>query len=227
MIKNRAFTILELLVVLAVIGVFSAIAYPNVSSWIADRNVKNAAFETVAFVKDRKSEVTSGKYGMTQILFNRQLQVFTMSPNKFIEIYKSTNSPFSSHKQNYTCGFGDTAGFTRQNQYDKEDFGPYVQESNVHIYPSAWHNPTRTAVCITKDGSISYYRPNQNGRIKDQSTGQMVDFFLFCSKSNSTERSCKYNSNLEYRYMITLDRFQNMKVFRYNKSKNKWNKVDG
>jgi len=227
MIKNRAFTILELLVVLAVIGVFSAIAYPNVSSWIADRNVKNAAFETVAFVKDRKSEVTSGKYGMTQILFNRQLQVFTMSPNKFIEIYKSANSPFSSHKQNYTCGFGDTAGFTRQNQYDKEDFGPYVQESDVHIYPSAWHNPTRTAVCITKDGSISYYRPNQNGRIKDQSTGQMVDFFLFCSKSNSTERSCKYNSNLEYRYMITLDRFQNMKVFRYNKSKNKWNKVDG
>ena len=227
MIKNRAFTILELLVVLAVIGVFSAIAYPNVSGWIADRNVKNAAFETVAFVKDRKSEVTSGKYGMTQILFNRQLQVFTMSPNKFIEIYKSTNSPFSSHKQNYTCGFGDTAGFTRQNQYDKEDFGPYVQESDVHIYPSAWHNPMRTAVCITKDGSISYYRPNQNGRIKDQSTGQMVDFFLFCSKSNSTERSCKYNSNLEYRYMITLDRFQNMKVFRYNKNKNKWNKIDG
>jgi len=227
MIKNRAFTILELLVVLAVIGVFSAIAYPNVSSWIADRNVKNAAFETVAFVKDRKSEVTSGKYGMTQILFNRQLQVFTMSPNKFIEIYKSTNSPFSSHKQNYTCGFGDTAGFTRQNQYDKEDFGPYVQESDVHIYPSAWHNPTRTAVCITKDGSISYYRPNQNGRIKDQSTGQMVDFFLFCSKSNSTERSCKYNSNLEYRYMITLDKFQNTKVFKYNKNKNKWNKIDG
>ena len=227
MIKNRAFTILELLVVLAVIGVFSAIAYPNVTGWIADRNVKNAAFETVAFVKDRKSEVTSGKYGMTQILFNRQLQVFTMSPDKFIEIYKSTSSPFSSHKQNYTCGFGDTAGFTRQNQYDKEDFGPYVQESNVHIYPSAWHNPMRTAVCITKDGSISYYRPNQNGRIKDQSTGQMVDFFLFCSKSNSTESSCKYNSNLEYRYMITLDRFQNMKVFRYNKNKNKWNKIDG
>tara|TARA_X000000950_G_scaffold208167_1_gene250319 strand:+ start:220 stop:903 length:684 start_codon:yes stop_codon:yes gene_type:complete len=227
MIKNRAFTILELLVVLAVIGVFSAIAYPNVTGWIADRNVKNVAFETVAFVKDRKSEVTSGKYGMTQILFNRQLQVFTMSPDKFIEIYKSTSSPFSSHKQNYTCGFGDTAGFTRQNQYDKEDFGPYVQESNVHIYPSAWHNPMRTAVCITKDGSISYFRPNQNGRIKDQSTGQMVDFFLFCSKSNSTESSCKYNSNLEYRYMITLDRFQNMKVFRYNKNKNKWNKIDG
>ena len=164
---------------------------------------------------------------MVQILFNRQLQVFTMSPERFFEIYKSINSPFSSHKQNYTCGFGDTAGFTRQNQYDKEDFGPYVPDSNVHIYPSAWHNPMRTAVCITKDGSISYFRPNQNGRIRDQSTGQMVDYFLFCSKSNSTESSCKYNSNLENRYMITFDKFQNMKVFKYNKNKNKWNKVDG
>ena len=225
--NKKAFTILELLVVLAVIGVFAVIAYPNISNWITDRNVKKEVYETVTFIKERKAEVTSGKYGMTQILFNRQLQVFTMSPDKFTEIYKSNNSPFSSLKQNYTCGFGDTAGFTRQNQYDKEDFGPYVQESDVHIYPSSWHNPMRTAVCITKDGSISYYRPNQNGRIKDQSTGQMVDLFLFCSKSNSTEKSCKYNSNLEYRYMITLDRFQNMKVFRYNKSKNKWNKVDG
>ena len=32
--KKNAFTILELLVVLAVIGVFSAIAYPNISNWI-------------------------------------------------------------------------------------------------------------------------------------------------------------------------------------------------
>ena len=100
MIKNRAFTILELLVVLAVIGVFSAIAYPNVSGWIADRNVKNAAFETVAFVKDRKSEVTSGKYGMVQVLLNDQLEVFTMSPEKFSDIYKDFSSPYPSHKQN-------------------------------------------------------------------------------------------------------------------------------
>ena len=225
--NKKAFTILELLVVLAVMGVFVAVAYPNISNWITDRNVKKEVYETVTFIKERKAEVTSGKYGMVQILFNRQLQVFTMSPERFIEIYKSINSPFSSHKQNYTCGFGDTAGFTRQNQYDKEDFGPYVSESNVHIYPSAWHNPMRTAVCITKDGSISYFQPNQNGRIKDQSTGQMVDYFLFCSKSNSTERSCNYNSSLEHRYMVTLDKFQNTKVFKYNKNKNKWNKIDG
>ena len=225
--KKKGFTIIELLVVLAVIGVFSAIAYPNISNWIADRNVKKEVYETVAFIKERKTEVTSGKYGMVQVLLNRQLQVFTMSPEKFSQIYKGFNSPYASHKQNYTCGFGDTAGFTRQNQYDKEDFGPYVSDSNVHIYPSAWHNPSRTTVCITKDGSIKYYQPSQNGRTKDNTTNQWVDYFVFCSKLNTTEKTCNYNSNHEHRYMITLDRFQNIKIFKYNKSKNKWMKIDG
>ena len=44
--RTRAFTILELLVVLAVLGVFSAIAYPNISSWITDREVKKEVYET-------------------------------------------------------------------------------------------------------------------------------------------------------------------------------------
>ena len=224
---NKAFSIIELLVVLAVIGVFVGIAYPNISNWITDRNVKKEVYETVTFIKERKAEVTSGKYGMTQVLLNRQLQVFTMSPEKYFQIYKGFNSPFSTHKQNFTCGFGDTAGFTRQNQYDVEDFGVYVPDSNVHIYPSAWHNPTRTAICITKDGSIKYDKPNQNARIKDDATGKMVDYFLFCSKSNTTESTCKYNSSSDYRYMITLDRFQNIKVFKYSKNKNKWIKIDG
>ena len=40
----KAFTILELLVVLVVMGVFTAIAYPNISNWISDRNVKKEAY---------------------------------------------------------------------------------------------------------------------------------------------------------------------------------------
>jgi len=76
-IKNKkAFTIIELLVVLAVIGVFSAFAYPNISNWINDRNVKKEVYETISFIKERKSEVTSGKYGMIQVLLNDQLEVF-------------------------------------------------------------------------------------------------------------------------------------------------------
>ena len=56
---------------------------------------------------------------MTQIVLNRQLLVFTMSPEKFFEIYKGFNSPYPTHKKNYTCGFSDTAGFTNQVKFCK------------------------------------------------------------------------------------------------------------
>jgi prepilin-type N-terminal cleavage/methylation domain-containing protein len=223
----KGFTIIELLVVLAVIGVFAGIAYPNISNWITDRNVKKEVYETVTFIKERKSEVTSGKYGMVQVLLNDQLEVFTMSPEKFSDIYKDFSSPYPSHKQNYTCGFSDTAGFTIESKYSSHDFGVNASNSNVNVYPSAYHNPMRTAICITKDGSIDYYRPNQNFQVSDNATGKKVDAFVFCSKSNTQDSWCNYNSNYDFRYMITLDRFQNIKVFKYSKNKNKWIKIDG
>ena len=228
--KSNGFTIIELLVVLAVIGVFAGIAYPNISNWITDRNVKKEVYETVTFIKERKAEVTSGKYGMVQVLLNDQLEVFTMSPEKFSDIYKDFSSPYPSHKQNYTCGFSDTAGFTIESKYSSHDFGVNASNSNVNVYPSAYHNPMRSAICITKDGSIDYYRPNQNFQVNDDATGKKVDAFVFCSKSNTTESTCKYNSSSDYRYMITLDRFQNIKVFKYSKKytkNNGWMKIDG
>ena len=223
----KGFTIIELLVVLAVLGVFVSFAYPNISNWIKDREVKKEVYDTVIFIKERKKEVTSGKYGMTQVLLNDQLEVFTMSPETYFQIYKGFSSRYPTHKQNYTCGFSDTAGFTIESKYSSHDFGVNASNSNVNVYPSAQHNPMRSAICITKDGSIEYDKQYQNFRTKDEATGSEVDAFVFCSKSNTTESTCKYNSSSDYRYMITLDRFQNIKVFKYSKNKNKWIKIDG
>ena len=225
--KSNGFTIIELLVVLAVIGVFAGIAYPNISNWIKDRNVKKEVYKTIAFIKERKAEVTNGKYAMVQVLLNDQLEVFTMSQEKYFQIYKGFNSPYTNHKQNYTCGFSSTAGFTIESKYSSHDFGVNASNSNVNVYPSAYHNPMRSAICITKDGSIAYDKPNQNFRVNDDATGKKVDAFVFCSKSNTKDSWCNYNSNYDFRYMITLDRFQNIKVFKYSKSKNKWMKIDG
>ena len=226
----KGFTILELLVVLAVIGVFTVIAYPNISNWITDLNVKKEVYETVTFIKERKAEVTNGKYGMVQVLLNDQLEVFTMSPEIFSDIYKDFSSPYPTHKQNYTCGFSDTAGFTIESKYSSHDFGVNASNSNVNVYPSAYHNPMRTAICITKDGSIKYDKQNQNFQIDDNATGKKVDAFVFCSKSNTQDSWCNYNSNYDFRYMITLDRFQNIKIFKYSKKytkNNGWMLIDG
>ena len=56
----KGFTIIELLVVLVVLGVFSAVAYPNITKWITDREVKKEAYEVISYLKERKNEVQTG-----------------------------------------------------------------------------------------------------------------------------------------------------------------------
>ena len=69
-IKNvTAFTLLELLVVIALLGVFSAIAYPNISNWITDREVRSEAYEFVAEINQVKSKVMSGEYALGMVHF--------------------------------------------------------------------------------------------------------------------------------------------------------------
>ena len=83
--KKNAFTILELLVVLAVIGVFAAVAYPNISNWIADRNVKKEAYEVIGYLKERKNEVQTGQYGMLQVVMNWRIHTLKMTNEDFFK----------------------------------------------------------------------------------------------------------------------------------------------
>ena len=220
----KGFTIIELLVVLAVIGVFSAIAYPNISNWITDRDVKKEVYETVTFIKEIKSKVKNGEYGMIQLSLQPDLEVYTMSKVNFINTYKGFSN--SSYKTNSQCSYGTMqSGFVRNRSLETLKLGYY---SNVHVYPNAAHNPTNTVLCITQDDSIIYNRLRKTE--KDPETGEIVDIFIFCSKSNSTQYSCKYNTNLDYMYKITINQSVNTKVYKYSKkySKNKgWMRIDG
>lgn len=223
--KKNAFTILELLVVLAVIGVFSAVAYPKISNWITDRNVKKEVYETVAFIKDRKAEVTSGKFGMTQIALKPNLEVYTMSPEMFFNTYQDISSS-SSYKTNKQCDYGSKqSGFTRNRSLETLKLSVSNNDSNVHVYPNAAHNPVGTFLCITKDGTIKFMRLRKTD--KDPKTNQNVDMFIFCSKSNTNQNTCKFDANYDFMYKLNIDNFQNIKVYKKNKKKNSWIKIDG
>jgi len=210
--RTRGFTILELLVVLAVLGVFSAIAYPNISSWITDREVKKEVYETVSFIKERKAEVTSGKYGMTQLALKPNLEVYTMSPQNFFNTYQNISSS-SSYKTNKQCDYGwRQSGFSRNRNLETLKLSVSNNDSDVHVYPNGAHNPSGTFLCITKDASIKFMRLRKTDR--DPATNQNVDMFVFCSKSNTDQNTCKFNANFDYMYKLNIDRFQNIKVYK-------------
>ena len=221
--KIRGFTILELLVVLVVMGVFTTIAYPNISSWITDREVKKEVYETVTFIKERKAEVTSGKYGMTQIVLKPNLEVYTMSPQNFFNTYQNISSS-SSYKTNKQCDYASRqSGFSRNSSLETLSFP--INVSEVQVYPNGAHNPSATYLCITKDASIKFMQLRKTDR--DPDTNQNVDMFVFCSNSNTTQNTCKFDANYDFMYKLNIDNFQNIKVYKKNKNKNSWMKIDG
>ena len=221
----KALTILELLVVIAIIGVFSVVAYPNISKWITDRDVKKEVYETINYIKEMKVLADSGQYGIVQLSLKPNLEVYTMSNEDYFNTYKSISTN-NSFKRNYQCSYGTMQnGFKRNTNLESLKLSVSNNDSSVHVYPNAAHNPTSTVLCLTKDNSISYMRLRKTER--DPETGQNVDIFVFCSKSNSTQYSCKYDARLDFMYKITINKNVNIKIFKLNKKNGQWKKIDG
>ena len=222
---TKALTIIELLVVIVIIGIFSVVAYPNISKWITDRDVKKEVYETINYIKEMKVLADSGQYGIVQLSLKPNLEVYTMSNEDYFNTYKSISTN-NSFKRNYQCSYGTMQnGFQRNTSLESLKLSVSNNDSSVHVYPNAAHNPTSTVLCLTKDNSISYMRLRKTER--DPETGQNVDIFIFCSKSNSTQYSCKYDARLDFMYKITINKNVNMKIFKLNKKNGQWKKIDG
>ena len=69
--KNiKGFNLLELLVVLSIVGILSAIAYPNFTGWYKERQVRSGAEKIRALMKNILIQTDRGTFGYVQVLFD-------------------------------------------------------------------------------------------------------------------------------------------------------------
>ena len=211
--KNRAFTILEILVDLAVIGVFSAITYPNITSWITDRAVKEQTYKFVSEIKEMKSKVTSSEYALAMIRFTGGGDFEYASMNKYFMTADDYNHNYSG--SNYVGGNNlYTCDYSTSNQRYQSPTTFTSQEvrhwPNIHM-------------CISKDGTKKGVLNQTN-----PATGvtRSLGLVIFCSPTNTTKgggsNRCNDTNKNDYRYMVTWDVFTNLKVYKYNKGKDQW-----
>ena len=218
--NHKGFSLIELLVVILLIGILSGIAFPNIKKWMTDRQVNKEVYDVVTYLDERKSDAVSGKFGMVQVILKPNLEIYTMSNENYFNTYKNISAN-NAYKSQGTCGYGTKqAGFSRNKNLETLKLSVSNNDSSVHVYPNAAHNPTGTVLCITKDGLLKYNKLRKTE--KDPSTGKYVDIFIFCSKTNTNQNTCNYNARYDFMYKITLDRFLNIKIYKYNKKKNTW-----
>ena len=226
-IKYKAFTIIELLVVLAIIGIFSAIAYPNVSSWITDREVKKEVYDVVNLINERKSDVMNGKYGMVQIRLKPGVEIYNMSQDHFFNTYKNITSN-NKFKTNKICDYqwrGRGMSTLVRDRTAEMSLSVNSKESKVYAWQQA-----EAVMCITKEVIIKFsssYSGEKNLSEQDPDSGERIEYFIFCSKTNTTQRTCKRNIKKDYQYKITWNRIINqIKVYKYRKD-DEWVLIDG
>ena len=66
--KNiKGFNVLEVIVVLAIVGLISAVAYPKITHWNAQRQVYSAASKIKTLFTNINAQVQRGLYGFVQI----------------------------------------------------------------------------------------------------------------------------------------------------------------
>ena len=65
--KIKGFNVLELIVVVALIGVISAIGYPNFSEWRKDRETRSAVLSIKSLIEGINSQVQRGQYAFVQV----------------------------------------------------------------------------------------------------------------------------------------------------------------
>lgn len=225
--KNKAFSIIELLVVLAIFGIIAFFSYPAIQNWVADREVKKEVLDFVEYFDEKKSEVQNGKYGV--LVIGQTSPEQAKSSNYYI-----TNEEFSIQmkvpadsrtNRNKPGQYGNKSimNFYKmcpgspQNSPDArwitDQSGAFQWSSDVYTWPNKKY-------CVSKDALLF------PGELEFNVTSTEKASFVICSRSNTTNPSgnnrCNYNNKNDLRYAIQVARNLNLKVFKYNKSNDTW-----
>ena len=145
--KIKGFTILEVVIVLAIVGVVSAIGIPKFNSWNKDRIVKGEAERVRDIVVSINSQVQRGLYGFGQFEVSVSEGIVSFCTNGML----MGNIATKVLDRDNLCRTGDKG----LDYWDH--FGINKQNAEVRLHQTEEIKvdvSDRVAVCFSKDGSL-------------------------------------------------------------------------
>lgn len=192
--KNiKGFSILELVVVLAIVAIISGVAYPNFSEWNKERAVRSDVDKITALIKNTYTQTERGALAYVQIYFNqtsdrlfvegRGLTMSTLAT----KINDGSDAWNDTDKIGERCDPGPAVTATSVNEnWDTHKTDAPAEISNL-VYDITVKDVTTTfdgiaAICFSRNGK---FYGGDNTIIADD--GTPINFILLCSAKRSDD----------------------------------------
>ena len=240
--KIKGFNVLELIVVIAIIGVLSAVAYPNFSDWRKDRETRSAVVKIKSLIEGINAQVQRGQYAFVQVdveegrLINEDDGLIVtskgMKPKTLATLLNNGESGWWV-KPNERCKIVDKA--VDEAYWDEDpdpDRNQIIDLDKIEVRQIVLDNVATTwrddvgAVCFGKNDQ--WY--SGNGELVSSSGDDViVDSYLFICNRSNTRPQCDIDNETgepttehDHLYVIEWSRFGNIKLEKWNKRDAEW-----
>ncbi len=197
--------------VLALIGIVSAIGAPNFSKWKKSREVRVGVEKIFGMMNNVITQTQRGHYSYVQIEAN-----FATTPFQIITKGMKRETFSKRLNQQLALDCGDSITWDNSNV---EKF----EADNIDL-----HIKSKGAVCFSKDGShyqlTGLLDNNDNIFIEDKSNAKK-DYIIICSKSDSVKNICPATDKIKKNqplYLIAWSRFGMINKFKWDLRNNEW-----
>ena len=208
--KNiKGLNILELLVVLVIVGLISALAFPNISSWTKERETRNAAQKIKTLMTNINSQVQRGKYGFVQVIiqdtkdndkesefFNEQVVIVKskgMKMNTLMTMVNDGDHQWNSDAGNTKwCGVSETDTDYVEYWDDEGSEDGIVADVGYYKFTNIAVNFRNKigAICFSSDGTW-YSGAEEFLSVSEEDSEVSVDSVFFLCVRQAAESVCE------------------------------------